>query len=378
MRAYLDNSATTPLCPTARRRMIEAADEYWGNPSSLHGLGNAAAEKLDEARAAAAGLLKCEKEEIIFTGSGTLSDNAAIFGAAKALRRRGSRIVTTSVEHPAVEKSMQALEADGFEVIRLGVDSFGRINEDELFEAIDRSTVLVSVMYVNNEVGSVMPVGRLRAAVTRAGSPALIHVDAVQAFGKTPIKPSALGIDLLSASAHKIHGPKGAGLLWKRKGVRLAPYIHGGAQEGGIYSGTQPMPAVCGFRGAMEELTDMAGDFAKVTALRDRLTAGLAGIPGVVINSGADAFPYIVNFSAPGHPSQTVLNYLSERSVFVSAGSACSKGHRSGVLGAMGVEPRLTDSAIRVSLSRTTTHEETDYFLECLRGAVRDLYTVGR
>lgn len=378
MRAYLDNSATTPLCPTARRRLLEAADDRWGNPSSLHAIGNAAADSLDEARAVAAGLLRCDKDEIIFTNSGTLSDNAAIFGAVKTLRRRGNRIVTTAVEHPAVENSVKALEADGFEVIRLGVDSFGRINEDELFEAIDSKTVLVSVMYVNNEVGSVMPVGKLRAAVTRAGAPALIHVDAVQAFGKTPIKPSALGIDLLSASAHKIHGPKGAGLLWKRKGVRLAPYVHGGAQEGGVYSGTQPMPAICGFCGAMEELTDISADLDHVTALRDRLTAELGSIPGVVINSGANAFPYIINFSAPGHPSQTVLNYLSERGIYVSAGSACSKGHRSGVLGAMGLDPRLTDSAIRVSLSRTTTTEETDYFLECLRGAVRELYTVGR
>lgn len=373
MEAYLDNSATTCLCSSAKERMVEAINKYYGNPSSLHSVGTAAQRQLDAARAAVAKSLSCEAEEIVFTGSGTLANNAAIFGAAHALRRRGNRIVTTCVEHPSVSECMAQLEKEGFEVIYLKVDKYGRINKSELMQAVNSKTILISLMYVNNEVGSIMPIETARLAVKKAGAPALIHCDAVQAYGKLPIKPSRIGVDLMSASAHKINGPKGVGFLYVRKGVRLAPYIFGGGQEGKIYSGTQPMPAIMGLHGAVEELPDLTAQLEKTTALRDYLVQEARKINGIVINSGEDALPYIVNISAVGHPSQTMLNYLSDSGVYVSGGSACSKGHRSKVLTAMGLAPERIDSALRISLSRFTTRDETDMFLCALENGVNTL-----
>ena len=373
MEAYLDNSATTCLCSSAKERMVEAINKYYGNPSSLHSVGTAAQRQLDAARAAVAKSLSCETEEIVFTGSGTLANNAAVFGAAHALRRRGNRIVTTCVEHPSVSECMAQLEKEGFEVIYLKVDKYGRISKSELMQAVNSKTILVSLMYVNNEVGSIMPVETARLAVKKAGAPALIHCDAVQAYGKLPIKPSRLGVDLMSASAHKINGPKGVGFLYVRKGVRLMPYICGGNQEGKIYSGTQPMPAIMGLHGAVEELPDLTVQLEKTTALRDYLVQEARKINGIVINSGDEALPYIVNLSAVGHPSQTMLNYLSDSGVYVSGGSACSKGHRSKVLTAMGTEPERIDSALRISLSRFTTREEIDMFLCALENGVNTL-----
>ena len=373
MEAYLDNSATTCLCSSAKERMVEAINKYYGNPSSLHSVGTAAQRQLDAARAAVAKSLSCEAEEIVFTGSGTLANNAAVFGAAHALRRRGNRIVTTCVEHPSVSECMAQLEKEGFEVIYLKVDKYGRISKSELMQAVNSKTILVSLMYVNNEVGSIMPVETARLAVKKAGAPALIHCDAVQAYGKLPIKPSRFGVDLMSASAHKINGPKGVGFLYVRKGVRLMPYIFGGNQEGKIYSGTQPMPAIMGLHGAIEELPDLTAQLEKTTALRDYLVQEARKINGIVINSGDEALPYIVNLSAVGHPSQTMLNYLSDSGVYVSGGSACSKGHRSKVLTAMGIEPERIDSALRISLSRFTTREEIDMFLCALENGVNTL-----
>ncbi len=268
---------------------------------------------------------------------------------------------------------MAQLEKEGFEVIYLKVDKYGRINKSELMQAVNSKTILISLMYVNNEVGSIMPIETARLAVKKAGAPALIHCDAVQAYGKLPIKPSRIGVDLMSASAHKINGPKGVGFLYVRKGVRLAPYIFGGGQEGKIYSGTQPMPAIMGLHGAVEELPDLTVQFEKTTALRDYLVQEARKINGIVINSGEDALPYIVNISAIGHPSQTMLNYLSDSGVYVSGGSACSKGHRSKVLTAMGLAPERIDSALRISLSRFTTRDETDMFLCALENGVNTL-----
>ena len=373
MEAYLDNSATTCLCSSAKEKMVEAITKYYGNPSSLHSVGTQAQRRLDAARTTVAKSLSCESDEIVFTGSGTLANNAAIFGAAHALRRRGNRIVTTCVEHPSVSECMAQLEKEGFEVIYLKVDKFGRINKSELMQAVNAKTVLVSLMYVNNEVGSIMPVETARLAVKKAGAPALIHCDAVQAYGKLPIKPSRLGIDLMSASAHKINGPKGAGFLYVRKGVRIAPYIFGGNQEGKVYSGTQPMPAIMGLCGAVEELPDLSEQLEKTKALRDYFVTEVKKIGGIAINSGDDALPYIINISAIGHPSQTMLNYLSDSGVYVSGGSACSKGHRSKVLVEMGLEPDRIDSALRVSLSRFTTRDELDMLLCALENGVNTL-----
>lgn len=373
MEAYLDNSATTCLCSSAKEKMVEAINKYYGNPSSLHSIGTAAQHQLDAARVAVARSLSCEPEEIVFTNSGSLANNAAIFGAAHALRRRGNRIVTTCVEHPSVSECMAQLEKEGFEVVYLKVDKSGKINKSEFMQAVNSKTVLVSLMYVNNEVGSIMPIETARLAVKKAGAPALIHCDAVQAYGKLPIKPSRLGVDLMSASAHKINGPKGVGFLYVRKGVRIAPYVFGGGQEGKVYSGTQPMPAIMGLHGAVDELPELNAQLEKTKALRDYFVSEVCKIDGIVINSGEDALPYIVNISAPGHPSQTMLNFLSDSGVYVSGGSACSKGHRSKVLTAMGVEPERIDSALRISFSRFTTKDEVDMLLCALETAVSTL-----
>lgn len=373
MEAYLDNSATTCLCQTAKEKTVEAINKYYGNPSSLHSLGTASQKQLEAARAAVADSLSCQAEEIIFTNSGSLANNAAIFGAVHALRRRGNRIVTTCVEHPSVSECMASLEKEGFEVIYLKVDKFGRINRSDLMKAVNSKTILVSIMCVNNEVGSIMPVEAAKAAVRAAGAPALIHCDAVQAYGKMPLKPSRMGVDLLSASGHKINGPKGVGILYVRKGVRLAPYVLGGGQEGKIYSGTQPMPAIMGMWGAVEELPNLTEQLEKTRQLRDYFVAESIKIDGLCINSGDDALPYIVNISLPGHPSQTVLNFLSDRGIYVSGGSACSKGHRSKVLTAMGLPPERIDSALRISFSRFTTKEEIDMLLCGLESAENSL-----
>ncbi len=373
MEAYLDNSATTCLCQTAKEKTVEAINKYYGNPSSLHSLGTASQKQLEAARAAVADSLFCQAEEIIFTNSGSLANNAAVFGAVHALRRRGNRIVTTCVEHPSVYECMASLEKEGFEVIYLKVDKLGRINRSDLMKAVNSKTILVSIMCVNNEVGSIMPVEAAKAAVRAAGAPALIHCDAVQAYGKMPLKPSRMGVDLLSASGHKINGPKGVGILYVRKGVRLAPYVLGGGQEGKIYSGTQPMPAIMGMWGAVEELPNLTEQLAKTRQLRDYFVAEAVKIDGLCINSGDDALPYIVNISLPGHPSQTVLNFLSDRGIYVSGGSACSKGHRSKVLTAMGLPPERIDSALRISFSRFTTKEEIDMLLCGLESAESSL-----
>lgn len=373
MEAYLDNSATTCLCQTAKEKTVEAINKYYGNPSSLHSLGTASQKQLEAARAAVADSLSCQAEEIIFTNSGSLANNAAIFGAVHALRRRGNRIVTTCVEHPSVSECMASLEKEGFEVIYLKVDKFGRINRSDLMKAVNSKTILVSIMCVNNEVGSIMPVEAAKAAVRAAGAPALIHCDAVQAYGKMPLKPSRMGVDLLSASGHKINGPKGVGILYVRKGVRLAPYVLGGGQEGKIYSGTQPMPAIMGMWGAVEELPNLTEQLEKTRQLRDYFVAEAIKIDGLCINSGDDALPYIVNISLPGHPSQTVLNFMSDRGIYVSGGSACSKGHRSKVLTAMGLSPERIDSALRISFSRFTTKEEIDMLLCGLESAENSL-----
>lgn len=373
MEAYFDNSATTKPCQQAVDAVTEALVFAWGNPSSLHDKGLEADDILRKSREAVAKKLSCSADEIIFTSGGTESNNMALVGAARANRRAGRRIVSTNVEHPSVDETLTRLENEGFEVVRLRVDGTGRISENELFKAVDRNTVLVSIMAVNNEVGTIQPFEAAKKAVLAAGAPALIHCDAVQAFGKMPLKPAAMGIDLMSISSHKIHGPKGVGALYVRKGVRLAPRTFGGLQEKQLRPGTEPMPAIAGFGAAAAALPDIKAELASTTALRDYMTARLRELDGIVINSPADALPYITSISAPGKRSEPMLNFLSERGVYVSSGSACSKGHKSRVLTAMGLDRARLESPLRISFSRYTTVEEIDYFISCLSDALRVL-----
>ncbi|MDR2753541.1 MAG: cysteine desulfurase [Oscillospiraceae bacterium] len=369
MEAYLDNSATTPPCREATEAMQEALTHLWGNPSSLHQAGLAAEHLLQDARALVAASLSAKPDEITFTSGGTEANNLALFGAAAARRRRGRRIVISAVEHSSIAESAAELQTRGFEVVYLGVDSKGRVSEQELARAINAETILVSLMAVNNEVGSLQPVDSLRRAVRYAGAPALIHCDAVQAYGKLALAPQHMGVDLLTVSSHKIHGPKGAGALYIRKGVKLQPILFGGSQEGKLRPGTEAMPAIAGFAAAAKALPNPQQALAYVGTLRERLVAGLQTIKGVRINSPADSLAYLTNISVPGLMSETLLNFLSARGVYVSAGSACAKGKKSRVLQAMGLGEPEINGALRISLSRYTTCDEIDAFLFALTEA---------
>lgn len=350
--------------------MRRAMDDCWGNPSSLHECGLKAEELLEESRAAVAKALHCKPTELRFTSGGTEANNLAVFGTARAGRNTGRRVLISAVEHPSVMKAAEQLSREGFDVRQIPVDRFGVVSLDAFRLLLTDDTVLVSVMAVNNELGAIEPVREIAAELKARKSRALFHVDAVQAFGKLPLSPVRIGCDLMTVSAHKIHGPKGAGALWIRPGVSLRPHTFGGEQEGGLRPGTEPMIAIAGFGGAATCLAPEK-HLDRVTALRDAFTAALKVQPGVTVNSADDALPYIIHLSLPGLPAEAVLNFLSDRGICVSYGSACAKGHRSPVLAAAGLEIPLADAALRVSLSDETTAEELDYALDGIRAALK-------
>jgi cysteine desulfurase len=372
--AYLDNSATTKPEKAVADKIYEMLSDKFGNPSSFHKEGLEANDEITRAREIIAKSLFCQSEEIYFTSGGTEANNLAIFGAAQAGKRKGNRIVTTAIEHESVLQSVSELEKRGFEVVRLMPDSKGRISEEQIFEAVNDKTILVSIMFVNNEVGSVLPVEAIKKAVKRANAPALIHIDCVQAYSKIPIKPEKIGADLISISAHKIHGAKGVGALYVRKGVRILPLIFGGEQEKRLRPGTQAAPLIAGFGKAAELIPDYEQQKQSITALNAYAKAELNKIDGVVINSGEDASPYIINLYVPSFmTSQTVVQHLSSKyGVYVSNGSACAKGKRSHVLSAMKLSDKIIDKSIRVSFSRNTTKEDIDALINALSETIRD------
>lgn len=365
MECYFDNSATTKPTDAVVKDMVKMLTVNYGNPSSLHHAGDMASFSLEHAREAVAKSFGCEKDEVIFTSGGTESNNIAIMGAAHALKKRGNRIVTTSIEHPSVLKCMDQLESEGFEIIKLPVDERGFISENALFEAINENTILVSMMYVNNEIGTIQPIKIVKTAIMRSGAPALIHCDAVQAYGKLDCNVRDLGVDLMSVSSHKIHGPKGQGALYVKKGTRLAPYVFGGGQENEIRSGTQNMPGIVGFATAVSEIEDIDETYEQVAELKKYLCEKLKDVENITYNANS-VFPYILNMSLVGVPAEVLRNYLSSKGIYVSTGSACSKGHRSYVLLGMGVDPKVIDSAIRISFSRFNTKAEVKYLAETI------------
>ena len=370
MNAYLDNSATTKVCEKAKEAMLYALENCWGNPSSLHEKGIEAEGLLLKAGETLAKALSCTKEEIIFTSGGTEGNNLAILGGARANKRKGNRVITSAIEHPSVQKSFEKLSQEGFEVIYIGTDEKGHLDMNTLTEAINEKTVLVSIMAVNNEVGTIEPVSEIARIIKLKNSPALFHIDAVQAFGKIPLNVKKLGADLMTVSSHKIHGPKGVGALFVKKGTKLIPNALGGSQGREIRPGTEPVPAIAGFMGATQDLTVNAS-LEKITALRDYFKEELMKRDGIEINSPDDALPYIINISLPGYRSETLLNFLSDTGIYVSSGSACAKGHKSHVLTAMGLPDRIIDSSLRISLSRFTEKEELDFFLESIDKAMK-------
>ncbi len=362
MAVYLDNSATTRPCREAVEAVRVMLEENYGNPSSLHGAGIEAAKALIKARQSIADKLGCEKDEIYFTSGGTEANNLALFGAARANGRRGNRIVTTAIEHESVIQSIDELEKEGFETVRLEPDRYGNITAAQLEEAVNKQTVLISVMYINNEVGSVLPVDKIRKICERAGAPALIHTDCVQAFGKVDVRPKKLGADLVTVTAHKIHGPKGCGALYVRKGVRILPRTFGGEQEKRLRPGTEASPLIAGFGAAADALPDLKEQSEKISALNAYARASLSKIDGVAFNSGESASPYILNLYVPTFMrSQTVIQELSANyGIYVSSGSACAKGKRSHVLTAMRLGGETVDKSIRVSFSRFSTMDDVD------------------
>ena len=358
---YLDNSATTKPCIQAVAAMTNALTEGWGNPSALYGFGIDTARALRNARHQVAAAMGAEPERVFFTSGGTEADNWAVFGSVKRLGKRGKHLITTAMEHHAILNCFKELEAQGFDVTYLQPDKLGRVTLEELKNALRPDTIFVSVMMVNNEVGSVMPIGQMAKLTHRLCPDAIFHTDAVQGFLKIPFQAKTLGADLISVSSHKIHAPKGAGALYISPRLKsFPPLLLGGGQEGGYRSGTEGTPAIFGFAAAAEAVretyqADISREKELISFLEDRLSS----LAGVVIN-GAHEAPHILSIAIPGVPTQNSINILQDADICVSAGSACAKGHRSHVLTAMGIDPNIIDSTFRVSLCRDTTREELE------------------
>lgn len=369
--AYLDNSSTTKPSKKAVEYITRALESNWGNPSSLHRIGMEAEIALNDARECIAHTLNARADEIFFTGSGTEANNTAILSVLKA-KGRGGRIITTAIEHPSVLETAKRLEDNGFEVVRLKPDNNGIIPLTELENALNGNTLLVSMMLVNNETGAIQPVKEAVALTKRIAPLALFHCDAVQGYGKLSVNVNRLGVDLLSASGHKIHGPKGVGFLYCKKGVHISPIITGGGQERGMRSGTESLPLIMGLMGAAEELPKPETQLKIRQELFDYTRDRLLEI-GAVINSPEGCLPYILNASLVGYRSETLLHFLESRNVFVSSGSACAKGHGSYVLNEMGLDRKRTDSALRISFSRYNTKEDTDMLISALEEAKKQL-----
>ena len=375
MEAYFDNSATTKVLDSVKDIVVKTMTEDYGNPAAKHRKGMEAEQYIREARKIIADTMKVQEKEILFTSGGSESNNMALFGAAWANQRAGKHIISTSIEHPSVYNPLGVLEELGFEVTILPVDHDGHISLKELEEAIRPDTILVSTMYVNNEVGAVEPVEEISKIIKAKNPSTLYHVDAIQAYGKYVIRPKKQGIDLLSVSSHKIHGPKGVGFLYIRNGVKIKPLIYGGGQQAGMRSGTENVPGVAGFGAAAKEMyTNHAEKVQKLIELKDYMTDRLGEIEGTVINSkkGEASAPQIVSVSFEGVRSEVLLHALEDKGVYVSSGSACSSNHPgiSGTLKGIGVAQKLLDSTIRMSFGMFNTKEEVDYTIDVLKELV--------
>ena len=369
MEHYLDNSATTKVCPEAAQAAVNAMTAVYGNPSSTHTLGREAKKLTDAARKQVSAALGCRAKELVFNSCGSESDNWAILKGAEAMRRRGRHIISSTAEHDAVRKSLDELEAQGYEVTRLRPDASGAIPPEAAAAALREDTVLVSLMLVNNETGAVTDIPAISKLLKRAASPALLHTDAVQAFLKVPFSARSLGADLISISGHKLHAPKGIGALYIKSGLRLKPLILGGGQEDGRRAGTESVPLIAAFGAACEAaMAQQEENGRRMSELRQEAIERLrADIPELVVIGGGA--PHILSLSLPGWRSEVLMNYLEAREIYVSKSSACKKGGRSHVLEAMGLDARTIDGALRISLSRYTSREDIDALCLGLRDA---------
>ena len=370
MSAYLDNAATTQCLPEAAEVMQRVLTADYGNPSSLHSKGMEAEQYIKSARRTVAASLKAQEKEIIFTSGGTESNNLAIFGAARAKRRQGRHIITTMIEHPSVHNAVAALEEEGCEVTYLPVDHNGVFPPEMLASSLRPDTVLVTVMHVNNEIGTIEPIEEAAQIVHEGAPKALFHVDAIQSYGKLPVYPKRIGVDLLSVSGHKLHGPKGSGFLFVREGVHILPLQYGGGQS--RRSGTENVPAIAGLGVAVEALFERQQENREhLYACKERFVEGVRDIPGIRFNghTGKASAPHIVSISVKDVRAEVMLHALEERGVFVSAGSACSSNRpaKSRTLLAIGAKDERIASTIRFSFSVHTTADEIDQAIEAIR-----------
>lgn len=383
MEVYLDNSATTRVFPEVADYMTQIMCQQYGNPSSLHLKGMEAEQVLRRSKETLAKILKVNEKEILFTSGGTESDNLALRGVAQARQRQGRHLITTQIEHPAILQTMHFLEEQGFQVTYLPVDSSGRIRLEDLQRAMRMDTILVSIMHVNNEVGALQPIAEAGELIKRMNPNTLFHVDAVQGFGKFRIYPKKMGIDLMSVSGHKIHGPKGIGFLYVNEKIRIRPILFGGGQQGNLRSGTENVPGIAGMAMAAEILyRNYDEDVRKLMECKSAFIEGVSRMDGIRVNGllpgnphGEGTAPHVVSVSFRGVRSEVLLHALEEKGIYVSAGSACSakKPQPSATLKAMGLENDLLGSTIRFSFSVYTNLEEIRYALSMLEEIVPKL-----
>ena len=372
MEAYFDNSASTRVLDGVRDIVVKTMTEDYGNAAAKHRKGVEAKRYIREARAVIADTLKVQEKEILFTSGGSESNNMALIGTALANPRLGKHIISTAIEHPSVYNPLAYLESLGYEITFLQVDENGHIRLEELQAAIRPDTVLVSVMYVNNEIGAVEPIEEISRIVREANPKTIFHVDAIQAYGKFRIRPKKQGIDLLSVSGHKIHAPKGVGFLYIRDGVKVKPLFYGGGQQDGMRSGTENVPGTAGMGVAAREMYEHFDEHVRrITELKDYMTDRLGELTDVKINSkkGAESAPQIVSVSFGGVRSEVLLHALEDKGIYVSSGSACSSHHPgvSGSLKGIGLPPKYLDGTIRISFGVFNTKEEVDYCIDTLK-----------
>ncbi|MBR1591687.1 MAG: cysteine desulfurase [Ruminococcus sp.] len=373
MSIYLDNAATTKPCSEAVNAALKAMTENYGNPSSLHRAGLDAQLMLDGARKTIASSIGTESSNIIFTSGATESNNLAIRGICSAYGKRKKKIISSSVEHASVDETLSDMEKQGFEVLRIPPRENGNFYAEDFIKTCDESTVLITMMYVNNETGYILPVQETFNIIKKRFPEIITHTDCVQAYMKLNLKVSRLSADLMSLSGHKVHAAKGTGVLYIKKGIRIIPSVTGGKQERGIRSGTESVPSIASFGAAVEKLSKNIDErYETVSGLKKYLTGRISEIDGIEINSPESSSPYIINISQ-GKRSEIMLHYLESRGIYISSGSACSKGQQSGVLGQFGITGKRADCALRISMTAETTVQELDEFINALKDGMENL-----
>ncbi len=374
--SYLDNSATTKVSQKAADLAYKIMTQYYGNPSSLHSMGIKAEKYIESARECIAESMSVSAKNIYFTSGSTESNNTVLFGVADKLKRRGNRIIVSAIEHPSVYESAQELKRRGYDVVFAPVDKNGIVVLEELEKLIFNDTILVSVMYVNNETGSIQPVDQI-AKIVKAKSNAYIHCDCVQAYGKLLLKPKKWNVDFVSVSAHKVHGPKGVGALYISDNAKFTPLLYGGEQQRKIRPGTEAAPLIAGFSAAVSEF-DINSNLEYIKELNSYAIKKLSSIDGVTFNSNTDALPYIINISVDSIKSETMLHFLETQNVFISSSSACAKGKKSYVLKAMGISDNMIDCALRISFSKYNTKEDIDALSDGIYEGLKTLARIKR